>query len=284
MAEGFGLTPDAMSQGLYDGGDTICAKHYFTTYDYEGTVKPPATVLAVDMIPQDGETEPFTQYMGTGKGCIPVNGGEGVGPAPGAKKTGLGATSGAGLYLRSLINPVDDPDNGMPREQVGTKVSVFDGIRVNLKRIERKAFSGEKAGAVKGGLTGKDTKKEDKGPSSTLVASEIIALPGKPGAKKAAAATAKAGKTRTPPPEPEETPDEEAGGVEATDEQRKRASKMVVQELKKENLTQQQLGQRIFKALKGDEDQAVISQLIADDDFMGRAEAPWSEEDGTYSL
>ncbi len=263
-----------LSTGLYPGGEVVMARFYAATTDFNGTSPQPVTVISVDMEPQDGETEPFTQMYSVGKGWVPNKAGTGIDPIKGRKGETLSGSSNFGLLLKSLFNPLDDVNNGFDKTKVGDDLSVFNGIRCRTVRKEKPKFTGKRSGG--GGLTAAQAAPvpaadPDKDNTILLVA-EILEFPkGYKGAKASGATTAAApakGRAKAAP-EPEE---------DAVDPAiRKRASKMVVALLKDETdgMTAIQLGKAIFKQLKGDDDQAVISQLVNDEAFLSDSAAPW---------
>lgn len=255
-----------MTEGLWDGGIAIIAKVYTTTTDYNGKLQKPETVVCMDLEPED-DTQPFTQMYSVGKGWVPDKAGTGLDSAPGAKKEKLSGKSNAGMLIRSLLKPLDNASSGVPENEVGDDLSVFNGIKAQFVRRERPKFTGQQSG---GGLTKAQAPQQQKeGPDTILLVADIIERGGKKSKTAAKAAPAK-GK---PAPEPEE---------DAVDPAiRKRASKMVVAELKEEEggMTAVQLGKAIFKKLKGDEDQAAITALVNDEDFLKDSAAPW-EYDG----
>lgn len=264
-----------LSSGLYPGGEVVMARFYAATTDFNGTSAQPVTVISVDMEPQDGETEPFTQMYSVGKGWVPNKTGTGIDPIKGRKGETLSGTSNFGLLLKSLFAPLDDAGNGFDKAKVGDDLSVFNGIKTRLVRKEKPKFVG-RGNSGGGGLTASQAApvpaaNPDKDNTILLVA-EILEFPkGYKGAKTSGATTAAAPAKGKAKSEPE--PDDDAVDPAI----RKRASKMVVTLLKDETdgMTAIQLGKAIFKQLKGDADQAVISQLVNDEAFLSDSAAPW---------
>lgn len=268
-----------LSEGLFQGKATL-AKFYWSTFDYNGQVKPPATVLCVDVVPED-DTEPFTQRWSAGKGWKPTGDGKDLVAEKGKKVEALSAQSGAGMLIRSLFKPINDVDTGLDESIVENDISVFNGTKVDLVRQKRERRPDDKAAAnvaAAFGKKGEDKPKEEAKDTSILLVGEVIepgpAFSGGKGASKSKSAPAK-GKDK----------EEDSDADEVSPALKKRATKVISKVLADhgEAMTLVALGKKVFASLKGDDDQQAIAKLAADEAFLGNDMAPWKFDGDTIT-
>lgn len=175
------LQPSSFTQGgLIDDIDVTIQSSRFELYDYDGKVQSPTLALHLSLVDDDGLVS--EQYYSAGDPKFFVPSKDGKEAVPVGSKTTLSAGSNAAMFLVSLVNA------GYPEDQMGSDVSVFEGMKVHVGRVAQP----KRSGIIKGG--------DDNGREKTvLCVTKIISMPGQAPVSKGKAATPKAaGKAAAP--------------------------------------------------------------------------------------
>lgn len=146
------LPDDMVSGGLMDDFDGTIDKVRFVPWDYNGNIDHSVLAVAVDITPDEGQGDPFTQHYSAGDleqfapsmdGIEPVDLENGEGEAleglyavPVGKKEQLNNNTNYAQFLIAAL------DAGFPRERVTASCDFLEGTRAHFNRIPQKKRSG----------------------------------------------------------------------------------------------------------------------------------------------
>jgi hypothetical protein len=174
MSGGALLNPASFAQGgLIDDVDVTVKASRFELYDYDGKSQQPTLALHWTLVDSDGlESE---QYWSAGDPKFFVPSKDGKEAIPVGSRTALAGGSNFAILISSLVNA------GYPADDLGSDISVFEGMQVHVARVPQPKRSGI---INRGG--------ENEREKTVLTVSKIINMPGEAPVKKAGAAAAKA--------------------------------------------------------------------------------------------
>lgn len=253
------LSPEdfVIGGGLIDDVVVTFQENRFELFDYGGTIIPGVPALGVTLVTEEGDESKQYYSVGSSKDWRPSEDGKELIAVGGASERSLKApalrsTSNLAIFLQNLV------DAGFPIDNLGTDISVMDGLKAHVIQIpapERK------------GLKKKDKRYDD----TILVVDEIIALPGEKASKTKAKGKAKA--------------KGEEGGSKSKEDLEAKAQSAVMQmlaEAKGNKVNKTEIPASIFKTFKEDPDRNEIIAIAFNDDFL--AAGPWTYKDGILSL
>jgi len=274
MSNAVSLKPeDAVSGsgGLLDDANATIETCRAALWDYNGKIPSPVVAMAVtfqpDPDPEGGVQPKVVQYYSAGdpKNFVPSQDGHKFVPVGDA--TGLNDNCNAMAFIISMLNAV----NGFPADKLSDDLSVFDGVKVYVKRMPQP----KRPGLVKAA--------DQKGDGKILLVQKILSFPW----DSQGAVPKKAGKAAGPKvvqgPGPVASQAAAAGALTPTGLVEKGVSTMLgILSGKGGSITKAQIAQEAFKVLQKDPDRNELMKMLYSDAFLKGAhgEVPW-EFDGT---
>lgn len=251
------LSPEGfvVGGGLIDDVNVTFKDCRFEMFDYEGKVIPGVPSLKVNMVTEEDEESAQNYSMGSAQDWAPSENGKELMSV--GKATAIRTTCNGGIFLQNLV------DAGFPADDLGTDISVLDGLKVHVIRIPA---------PERPGLKKKDKRFED----TILVVDDILALPGEKAKSKTKSKTKAKGKDKAK----DKAPDGDAPDVND------KAVDTVVTILAGNDgsVTKKALPGKIFQVLKTDPDRNEVIKVAFEDDFLSDETRPWTYEDGTLTM
>jgi len=260
------LSPEGFVQGggLLDDANVTLKGCCFEMFDYNGTIIPGVPALKIGMETEDGEESAQDYSMGNASDWAPSEDGKEL-LAIGKAKA-IRTTSNGGIFLQNLV------DAGYPADNLGTDISVLDGVVAHVIQIPAPKRSGMKA------------KTETKYEKTILVVDEIISLPEeekKKGKKKAAPKSK--GKKKAAPAETEEVITEPEEG-DADLEQKTTDAIMEILAASGGSVSVKKLPGEVFQVAKADPDRNAIIKMAFEEEFLSKGPWTFDAKKGTVTL